>query len=141
MWRGSNACRGTRCTRSAEGSRSQAKGSSTRRGTGPAEWAGDFPIGGQSEIRPGERRKGTHAHLPRSIQRQQGHERQWRPEVAQEGGRLLQRMQQAPQRAGLIVNRARAATAWAFSYSMRLPATGRLVGEGMRKSGKLALAA
>jgi hypothetical protein len=41
----------------------------------------------------------------------------------------------------LITNLARAATAWAISYSTHLPATGRLVGEGMRKSGKLAIAA
>ena len=53
------------------------------------------PERGFAEILQRVRRQGARAHLSRSVQGQQGQQRQWRPEVDHEGRRLLQRMQQA----------------------------------------------
>ena len=52
------------------------------------------PVRRGFEIFQGNRRQGPHAHLRRSIQRQQGRQRQWRHEMDREGRRLLQRVQQ-----------------------------------------------
>src|ERR1019366_6884711 len=41
---------------------------------------GGLPHRSRSEIRQGNRRQGPHAHLRRSVQRQQGQQRQWRLE-------------------------------------------------------------
>jgi len=51
--------------------------------------------GGFAEIFERVGGKGADAHLPRSIQRQQGDQRQRRAEMDPEGRRLLQRVQQA----------------------------------------------
>ena len=40
--------------------------------------------------------QGAYAYVPRSVQRQQDSQCQWRPEVDREGWRLLQRVQQTP---------------------------------------------
>ena len=62
---------------------------------------------GGSEICQGDRRQGAHAHLRRPVQRQQDHQRQWRPEVDPEGRRLLQRMHQEAEGRGLTARRRR----------------------------------
>ena len=56
-----------------------------------------------SEIRQGDRRQGPHAHLRRSVQRQQGHQCQWWVEVDPEGRRLLQRMLEEAERLRLTL--------------------------------------
>src|ERR1700733_7410973 len=61
-----------------------------------------IPVGGISEIRPGISRQGPGGYLRRSIQSQQGQQRERRPEMDPEGWRLLQRMQQAAERRRLI---------------------------------------
>ncbi len=70
------------------------EGSRSRRGAGRASRACGVPVRGRSEIFQGKRRQGADAHLRRSVQRQQGRQRQWRLEVDPEGRRLLQRVHQ-----------------------------------------------
>ena len=55
------------------------------------------PNRGVIQVLEREGGKGPHAHVPRSVQRQQGKGCQWRLEVDRERRRLLQRVQQAPE--------------------------------------------
>src|ERR1700722_12139666 len=107
--RSGRCCCTCRRTGGAQGSGSQAEkaGSSASRRTGTKR-PRDIPDRGGSEIRQGKRRQGPDAHLCRSVQRQQGHEWQWRPEMDPEGRRLLQRVQQEAERLSVVRWQARA---------------------------------
>src|ERR1700751_1495501 len=77
------------------------EGSLTAADRADVDWQRRLPERGRSEIFQGDPRQGAHAHLRRSVQCQQGLQRQWRHEVDREGRRLLLRVQQAPEGRGV----------------------------------------